>query len=141
MPLGLRGLAASWASELRATGYRGLLVVHSSDPGRAVEAVVRAALDAGHRELLCVSAGAGRLGVGGCSWAGASSLERLLGREFDAAVLVAPGFLAPNTVAAVAESGARVIMVVERDQNIPELGECVREVERIAALQSAARVP
>jgi tRNA(Met) cytidine acetyltransferase len=66
--------------------------------------VVGAALDAGYGEVLCVAAGARPGGVEACKWVSAASIEKILGREFDAAIIVAPGFLAPNTVAAVAET-------------------------------------
>ncbi len=101
--MGVRIEVSEWARSLRGTGYRGLAVVHSSDIGRGVEGLVAGAMDAGAETVACIAAGY-RERVEGCTWFSAAGIERLLGREFDAVVIAAPGFLAPNTVAAAAEA-------------------------------------
>ncbi len=100
-----RLMITEWARALRETGYRGLVVLHTLDTTRGVSALVSAAEEAGHKNILCVFAGAKPEDKSlDCYTASASSIERILGREFDSTIIAAPGFLAPNTVAAAAET-------------------------------------
>ena len=111
----------NWLDELRATGYRGLVVLHSVSPLYAGGLLARILSDV-YGDVLCLAPREAREGLRSeCSrLESPGAIDRLLGTENSSVVLVVPQLLRPNLLAAAAETvrgGGAVALAV------PPLGE------------------
>ncbi len=98
-----------WLRELKKTGYRGLVLLHSSTLGTALEVTIHR-LSGFYENVLCIAPRElrQRLSRDPCArWLSPSAIERLLGTDNDAVVIAIPQLLRPNLVAAAAETVTR----------------------------------
>ncbi|ALL01281.1 putative P-loop ATPase [Pyrodictium delaneyi] len=111
----------NWLDELRATGYRGLVVLHSVSPVYAGGLLARIFSDV-YGDVLCLAPREAREGLRSeCSrLESPGAIDRLLGTENSSVVLVVPQLLRPNLLAAAAETvrGGGVVALA-----VPPLGE------------------
>ncbi|ABM80990.1 GNAT family N-acetyltransferase [Hyperthermus butylicus] len=113
----LRQLSA-WLTELRGSGYRGLVLLHSTAIGVCASAVA-GLLSEVYSQVACIAPAELRRELQErCSRVlSPSAIEELLGTENDAVLLAVPGLLRPNLLAAAAETvrgGGVVVLVVPR---------------------------
>lgn len=93
-----------FVARVKDSGYRGLLVVSS---GNLVDALVKLySVISRHHDscLLMASSGVRSSFEGECEKAGPPDLQRILGREYDTALIAVEGLLRPNIIAGVAET-------------------------------------
>ncbi|KSW12149.1 hypothetical protein CF15_05135 [Pyrodictium occultum] len=103
--VGVSTALRGWLDELRASGYRGLALVHSASPVYAAGLLARL-LGESYSHVTCIAPGEYRpLLRGDCErLESPGAIDRLLGTENDAVVLLIPRLLRPNLLAAAAET-------------------------------------
>ena len=103
---------------LKKLGWRGLALVHSSDVASLASSVSELLSRLG--SCLALATAAYRGWVRGCEAAGPPDLERILGREYDYALVAVEGLLRPNILAGIAEvvrgGGALVVTAPPIDE-------------------------
>ena len=98
-----------WLIGLRETGYRGLVLLHSSTLSTALD-VVSDRLNTFYSNVTCIAPRELRQKASRdrCAhWLSPSAIERLLGTDNEAVVIAVPRLLRPNLVAAAAETVVR----------------------------------
>ncbi len=88
---------------LKALAWRGLVVLHSTSYNESLAKLAEAFSERGECLVMALSEHRGILGDE-CRKAGPPDLPRLLGTEYDYALIAVPGLLRPNIVAGVAET-------------------------------------
>jgi len=92
------------ASVVASSGYRGLLILHSSAIVFTLDSLLPIFYNVGYEKILCVAPSHLRLRISNCEKVSPASLERVLGREYDASIIASDTILQPNLLAAVSET-------------------------------------
>ncbi len=107
----------TWVTGLRETGYRGLVLLHSSMISASLSPLI-SKLSEFYSNTLCIAPRELREAAKACPRSlSPSAIERLLGTDNDAVVIAVPRLLRPNLVAAAAETvqkGGVLVIIAPR---------------------------